>query len=109
MKNVVSLVVLSDVSEDRIASIFRVEESVKMEAIRSSETSIHTRTTWRHIPESGILLSHRHENLKSYILNEHFEDHLSASSKLSATITCFYKLFINTKSFYNLTLYYPSC
>jgi hypothetical protein len=26
-----------------------------MEAIRSSETSIHTRSTQRHIPEGGIL------------------------------------------------------
>jgi hypothetical protein len=29
--------------------------TLKMEAIRSSETSIHTRTTRRHIPENGIL------------------------------------------------------
>jgi hypothetical protein len=28
---------------------------VKMEAIRSSETSVHTGTTRRHIPEDGIL------------------------------------------------------
>jgi hypothetical protein len=35
-----------------------------MEAIRSSETSVHTRSTQRHIPEDGILLSHRSENLK---------------------------------------------
>jgi hypothetical protein len=26
-----------------------------MEVIRSSETSFHTRSTWRHIPEYGIL------------------------------------------------------
>jgi hypothetical protein len=32
----------------------------------SSETSIHTRSTWCHIPEDGILRSHRRENLKSY-------------------------------------------
>jgi hypothetical protein len=37
-----------------------------MEAIRSSETSVHTRSTQRHIPEDGILHSHRCENLKSY-------------------------------------------
>jgi hypothetical protein len=40
--------------------------TLKMEAIRSSEMSVHTRYTWRHIPEDGIFHSHRHENLKSY-------------------------------------------
>jgi hypothetical protein len=40
---------------------------LKMEAIRSSETSVHTRSTRRHIPGGGILYSHRCENLKSYI------------------------------------------
>jgi hypothetical protein len=40
-----------------------------MEAIRSSETSVHTRFTRRHIPENGILHSHRCENLKSYLEN----------------------------------------
>jgi hypothetical protein len=41
--------------------------TLKMEAIRSSETSVYTRSTRRHIPEDGILHSHRRENLKSYI------------------------------------------
>jgi hypothetical protein len=41
---------------------------LKMEAIRSCETSVHTRFTRRHIPEDGILHSHRREKLKSYIL-----------------------------------------
>jgi hypothetical protein len=40
--------------------------TLKMEAIRSSETSVHTRSTRRHIPENGILHSHCRENLKSY-------------------------------------------
>jgi hypothetical protein len=40
--------------------------TLKMEAIRSSETSFHTRSTRRHIPEDDILHSHRRENLKSY-------------------------------------------
>jgi hypothetical protein len=30
--------------------------TLQMEAIRSSETSVHTRFTRRHIPEDGILL-----------------------------------------------------
>jgi hypothetical protein len=38
-----------------------------METMRSSETSVLTRTTRRHIPEDGILHSDSRENLKSYI------------------------------------------
>jgi hypothetical protein len=34
---------------------------------RSSETSIHTRSTWAHIPENDILHNHSCKNLKSYI------------------------------------------
>jgi hypothetical protein len=41
--------------------------TLKMEAIRSSETSVHTRSTKCHISEDCILHSHRCENLKSYI------------------------------------------
>jgi hypothetical protein len=41
--------------------------TLKMEALRSSETSIITRATRRSIPEDAILHSHRSENLKSYI------------------------------------------
>jgi hypothetical protein len=43
--------------------------TLNMEAIRSSETSVHTRSTRRHIPEDGILPGHRRENLKSYKSN----------------------------------------
>jgi hypothetical protein len=63
-------IVLTDVSDERIASIFRVEDKKKsafsladfflsstlnMEAIRSSETSVNTISTRRHIPEDCFL------------------------------------------------------
>jgi hypothetical protein len=70
----------TDVSEERIASIFRekirergtsvsrwLQATLKMEEIRSSEMSVPTRSTRRHIPENGIHQSHRRENVKSYI------------------------------------------
>jgi hypothetical protein len=85
--------VLTYVSEERIASILRVEEKKKkksasepawiganrlsifsfsstlnMETTHSSETSVNTICTRRHIPEDCFLHSHRRENLKSYIL-----------------------------------------
>jgi hypothetical protein len=46
--------------------------TLKMETIRSSETSVHTRSTRRYIPEDGILHSHRCENLKSYTIQASF-------------------------------------
>jgi hypothetical protein len=51
--------------------------TLKMEAIRSSEMSVHTRSTWRHIPEDGILYSHRRENLKSYTMSNLITDNNS--------------------------------
>jgi hypothetical protein len=40
--------------------------TLKMEAILSFEMAVYTRSTRRHIPEDGIVYSHRRENLKSY-------------------------------------------
>jgi hypothetical protein len=37
-----------------------------MEATRSSEKSVYNKPIGRHIPEGGILHSHRRENLESY-------------------------------------------
>jgi hypothetical protein len=45
----------------------RIFCTLKMEAIRSSETSVHTRFIRRCIPEDGILHNHRRETPKSYI------------------------------------------
>jgi hypothetical protein len=44
-----------------------ISYTLKMETIRSSETSVNKISTLCHIPEDGILHSHRRENLKSYI------------------------------------------
>jgi hypothetical protein len=41
--------------------------TLMMEALRSSETLVLTRTTRRHMPEDSVLHSHRRGNLKSYI------------------------------------------
>jgi hypothetical protein len=43
-----------------------ISYTLTMEAIRSSETSVNKISTQRHIPEDGILHSHRRENLKSH-------------------------------------------
>jgi hypothetical protein len=51
--------------ECRLASGFSI---LKMETLPSSETSVHTWSTRRHIPEDGIFQSHGRENLKSYII-----------------------------------------
>jgi hypothetical protein len=43
--------------------IFSFSSTLRMEAIRSSETSVYIISTRRHIPEYGFLHSHRRENL----------------------------------------------
>jgi hypothetical protein len=47
---------------------FFLSSTLKIEAIRSSETSVNTTSTRRHIQEDCFLHSHLRENLKSYIL-----------------------------------------
>jgi hypothetical protein len=42
--------------------------ALKIEAMGYSITTVNTRSTRRHIPEDGILLGHRRENIKSYTL-----------------------------------------
>jgi hypothetical protein len=42
-----------------------ISNSMMMEAIRSSETSVLTRVTRSHVPDEGILHIHRTENLES--------------------------------------------
>jgi hypothetical protein len=54
------LLVTADVPSSLILSILMIE------VLPSFETSILTRATQHHIPEAGILRSHRLENSKSY-------------------------------------------
>jgi hypothetical protein len=98
MKNAVSwdvshvALVITDVSEECIASIIRMTTIIvflrsmlrllvtadvvptpsslvilMMEAIPSSVTSVYSRATRRTVPENGILHSHHRKNLKFYI------------------------------------------
>jgi hypothetical protein len=45
-----------------------ISSTLKMEAIRSSETSVNKISTRCHIPEDCFLHSHSRENLKSYVI-----------------------------------------
>jgi hypothetical protein len=50
-----------------VATSLLIPSILMMEEVRSSEMSVLTRATRRHITEEEILHSHRRENLKSYI------------------------------------------
>jgi hypothetical protein len=52
---------------DNIVPISQILVPLSMEVLGSSETSVLKRSTRRHIPDGGILHSHRRENIKSYI------------------------------------------
>jgi hypothetical protein len=62
------ILVRTDVSVAATCSLYsrRDSSALKMEAIRSSETSVLTKATRRQIPEDDFIHSHRRENLKSY-------------------------------------------
>jgi hypothetical protein len=45
---------------------YHILVTLMMEALRSSETSVLTRSIWRNITEDVIIHSFRRENLKSY-------------------------------------------
>jgi hypothetical protein len=68
--------VSTDVSEEHILSIFRVEEISSARNQQASRWLAAQQTTRRHIPEEDTLHNHRCEKLKSYkgkvlpVLNE---------------------------------------
>jgi hypothetical protein len=62
LRRVLHLLVIANVVPSSL-----VLSTLMTDAIRSSETSVLTRATLRHIPEDGILHSHRRENFKSHI------------------------------------------
>jgi hypothetical protein len=60
-------------------ALVRILLTLMMEAQNSSEASVLTIATGRHIPEDGILHSRRRENLKSYdILHSHSSEYLKS-------------------------------
>jgi CRISPR/Cas system CMR subunit Cmr4 (Cas7 group RAMP superfamily) len=62
------VVVLTDVSEERIASIFSVEGKIRKSASEETVRTGAPASTRCNIPEDCFLHSHRRENLKSYKL-----------------------------------------
>jgi hypothetical protein len=77
MYRCVDLVNWTDVSKEpaHAGSSLADFSTLKMEAIRSSETSVQfTKSTRPHISEDGILHSHHRENLKFYIKSLFFRN-----------------------------------
>jgi hypothetical protein len=79
----IQLVFLAGAQSAHVGSSLADFSNLKMEAIHAIETSVHTRTTRRHILENGILHSHHHENLESYPACVMFEVYI-----LYAVILC---------------------
>jgi hypothetical protein len=62
--SIISVITISELGTLALSSL--ILYTFMMEEIRTSEPSVLTTTTRRHIPEDGILHSHRHQNFKSY-------------------------------------------
>jgi hypothetical protein len=62
-------VLSSSPSEDVFCTLETLLEGLMMEAARTSETLVNFyQTTQRYNPEDSHLCTHRHENLKSYLV-----------------------------------------
>jgi hypothetical protein len=71
--------VRTDVSEELVKRLSsQILVTLMMEEIRSHETYVLKRATRRHIPEDGILHSHRRENLKPYVFRNSLSQNVPA-------------------------------
>jgi hypothetical protein len=73
-----------------------------MEATRSSELSVHTRTTRRHISEDGILHGHRCENVKFYTVNTLYSEG-KVPVRVQWTSIFRQSVYANTNTYFMLT------
>jgi hypothetical protein len=83
--------------------------TLKMEAIRSSETSDHTRSIWRHIPEDDILLNIFERNFQSLINSRSFKTIVWALTRSSVRgfITAkIYKIVYTLHGLFSVPLFY---